>query len=230
MNWPLSNPEEPEVPERIIDDCLCAFRTGYSASKFVAEQILAKANEQRSVDVMILRLGQIIQPGDFSRESERRDTAWIPGFFESARRLGCFPVDICDVDFLGIEEAAGVAFELSTQTLPRDIDNGGELRVYNIVNSEPCTWEGVLPLLNVEGLTTGILVSLKDWVVELRGVVEGGGDEGRSLPSLRIVGFFDALGDGKKGLRYETIKSREDSSMLRSLPPVDSSKLLGWET
>lgn len=95
---------------------------------------------------MILRLGQIVQAGDFSFAPGKAERSWIPGLLRTSKTLGCFPVDICDIDWLSINEASEAFFELSTK-IPAE--SASELLVYNVVNPSPCKWKEILPYLHI---------------------------------------------------------------------------------
>jgi len=116
--------------------------SGFSFTKITwvsVKQILATASERSGIDVIILRLGQVIQPGDFSSDFKRTDCSWIPGLFRTSRTLGCFPTDICDIGWASFDEASTILLELSTQTLPHSSHFKGQLLVHNPINSSPCS-------------------------------------------------------------------------------------------
>ena len=229
MNWPVTHPITSTIPEAIVSDYHSPLETGYSASKFVAEQILAAASQQAGVDVTILRVAQIIQSGDVSLETRRMDRSWVPGLLQTSKTLGYFPIDICDIDWLSLDEASATISELSTQTLHASASSTGQLLVYNIVNPAPCSWAEVLPQLHEAGVTSGTAVPFADWLVKLESALsKEPANATTALPSSKILPFFRALGQGRQGLKYDTRQARDASPTLRSMRPVDRIKFAGW--
>jgi len=228
MNWPLANPTIPVVPEAIISDYRGALETGYSTSKFVAENTLAAASQRSGVEVIILRLGQIVLSGDFSPNAKRVNS-WISGLFETSKTLGCFPIDICDIDWLSLDEASATLYDLSTKPLPTSTGSTGPLLVYNAVNPSPCSWAEILPQLHDAGVTSGTPVPLTDWLARLQSASSNEtANPNTPLPSSKILPFFRALGKGRQGLRYDTRKAQEACIILQSMRPVDRERVAGW--
>ena len=242
MKYPLLHPNTPAVPEQIIADPKAALGTGYSRSKFAAEQILAAASEQET-PATIIRLGQIVQAGDFSSQSdvsERRSQqgSWIPALFRTARELGCFPEDICDLDWLELADAARLIADIATsaESIGFALEKG-VLLVYNAVNPAACKWREVLPVLEKAGVCLGRGVPLREWVEELECAVRERERDDRpaeadsvyaSLPAARILPFFRYLGGGAQEWRFETCRACEVSEALGSVRPVGPDVVEGW--
>jgi len=53
-------------------------------------------------------------------------------------------------------------------------------------------------------------------------------DADNTLPSGKILLFFQALGKGKGGLRYDAYHTREVSLTLQQIQPVDREKIMSW--
>ncbi|KAI9705387.1 MAG: hypothetical protein M1820_005217 [Bogoriella megaspora] len=138
MNWPLKNPESPVIPADQVVDHSNTLQTGYGISKSVAEQILSVGSKQ-GADIVIIRFGQIVRSGDFSSRQDGLGRSWIPALFKTSKTLCCFPVDICDIDWLSLDEASTSFLELSLHDLPKSQKSTGGLRVYNSVNESPGT-------------------------------------------------------------------------------------------
>lgn len=159
MDWPIKNHSSPIIPEDRIVDQSNSLQTGYGISKSTAEQILS-ISSIRGADVNIVRFGQIVQSGDFSGEKNRMDHAWVPALFQTSKTLGCFPIDICDIDWLSLDEASAAFLELSIQDLSSFDGSTGRLRMYNAVNHSSSSWADVLPQLAEADLAPNSAVSL----------------------------------------------------------------------
>lgn len=75
-------PEAPVPPE-------LALMSGYSQSKWVAEQILQNAGARTALDPLVCRVGQVSggPSGDWAPNE------WYPIMVQSATQVGCFPED-----------------------------------------------------------------------------------------------------------------------------------------
>ena len=265
LNYPLCSPPASStgVPEAMVVDSRCPLATGYAQSKFAAERLLEAAAELCTVPVTIVRLGQVVQAGaDFSASpgGRRADRSWVAGLFRTSNALGCFPENICDIDWLQQEEAVGALVELSLGSVvvsssndddDGDDGDGGEhetkiddpksptplLDVFNLVNPfPPAPWSDLLPELKKQGVLKPEVgsVSLSEWVARLREAGdEGAGDEeekkkGESLPGHKLLGFYESLGKGTRGVRFSTERACAASRTLRRLQPVSAEVVARW--
>ena len=102
----LRSPELPAqnpVPEEYIADPEICLGSGYSESKWAAEQILQAAQEDTGLKTIVVRLGQIC--GGYNNYWNERE--WFPAVVKSAPHVGCLPA---------LEEASLQAYVLSNLT------------------------------------------------------------------------------------------------------------------
>ncbi|KAL9084959.1 MAG: hypothetical protein Q9165_007825 [Trypethelium subeluteriae] len=228
MDWPLKNPESPIIPEDQVGSHSSALQTGYGISKSVAEQMLS-AGSQQGADIVIIRFGQIVQPGDFSSKQDGMGRSWVPALFKTSKTLGCFPVDICDIDWISLDEASASFLELSLHEIPESRESAGGLRVYNAVNGSSGAWADVVSQLAKASLTPDSSVALVTWVSRLETAIsEHSEDLDTVLPCAKLLSFFRALGKGRAGLEYDKRCARHDSKTLRSLSAVNRDKIDTW--
>lgn len=73
------HPIEPQV----------AVGTGYSESKWVAERVLTQAAQTKSLEALIVRVGQVCGGPNGAWNAHE----WFPAVVQSAHKVGCFPDD-----------------------------------------------------------------------------------------------------------------------------------------
>ena len=235
LNYGTYHAPSTRVPESLVSDPRAALTTGYAQSKFAAEQMIATASERCSVPSIILRLGQVVQAEDFSSlDGERAKHSWVPRLFKTSNLLGYFPENICDVDWLELEHAAAIVGELSMLDHDRSrVGKGartpdgmaGLLGVVNIVNPRPASWSMLLPGLKKRGVleVTTKPISLVEWVAKLRSTQLNQG-----LPAAELISFFESLGEGKQGVKFETECGRAGSKIFADLKPINEDVVARW--
>ena len=235
LNYGLYNAPSIRIPESVVADPRVALTTGYAQSKFAAEQIIAAASERCGVPTITLRLGQVVRAGNCSSlDGERAEHSWVPRLFKTSNLLGCFPENICDVDWLELEQAAAIVGELSIlehahsrvgnkTTSPDAV--AGLSRVINVVNPQPASWSVLLPRLKKRGVleATTDPISLVEWVGKLRSAQVNQG-----LPATELINFFQSLGEGKQGVEFETERARSGSKVFADLKPISEDVLERW--
>jgi len=93
-------------PESSVDP-LWAVGSGYAESKWVSEQILYAAAAQTKADTLVARVGQVCGgPDGVWNASE-----WFPSLVQSAPKLGCFPDDDKDVQWIPLDIATDALIE-----------------------------------------------------------------------------------------------------------------------
>ncbi|KAK6436716.1 hypothetical protein LTR95_007086 [Oleoguttula sp. CCFEE 5521] len=222
----MSHPSSP-IPEIVIDDPAVVTDLGYSKSKWVAEQICARANELDRLRgrVAVFRVGQVA--GDTKTGVWNAKEAW-PLMLGSVRETGTLPALEDEVlDWLPVDICATALIQGAAEY---DNENSEALKIYHVVNSHTTpTWTDLLGWLKAKREFE--IISPADWVQKLEVLAE----EGSQSPALQLLELWrNAYGD--KGLKGDDeppgheIKERKvfavDKSVqclpvLQSVKPVD---------
>ncbi|OQO13072.1 hypothetical protein B0A48_02536 [Cryoendolithus antarcticus] len=222
----MASPSSP-IPEILIDDPAVATDLGYSKSKWVAEQICARANgfDRLRGRVAIFRVGQVA--GDTKTGVWNAKEAW-PLMLGSVRETGTLPALEDEVlDWLPVDICATALIQGAGRQHEDEVDG---LEIYHVVNSHTTpTWSDLLGWLKAKREFE--IIGPADWVKELEALAE----EGSQSPALQLLELWrNAYGDKKpKGVDKtsgDEIKERKifavDKSVkclpvLQSVKPVD---------
>ena len=113
MNWGACNVRRGKVPEDVHDSWDLPEHMGYAESKFVAERLLAKAQEEVQVPAAICRVGQIAgSTTGFGMWSKQE---WIPSILASSKYLGKIPDSLGTmdtVDWVPVDKTAQIILDL----------------------------------------------------------------------------------------------------------------------
>ncbi|EKM48480.1 uncharacterized protein PHACADRAFT_108873, partial [Phanerochaete carnosa HHB-10118-sp] len=125
------------VPEEALPDPRVAAANGYGASKFVVEQVLARA-AARGLECTAIRLGQVCGP-EASGAWSAQD--WLPILVKTSVNLGSFPDLTGTVSWAPADVVADtfVDLVLSAARLPPTL---------NLVHPHPVEWRAVVRALN----------------------------------------------------------------------------------
>lgn len=210
------------VPESPVDDPLAAMSTGYAQSKLAAEKILAAASRQSGVPVSVVRVGQV---GGLSHGGGVwADQPWVSALIRSARTLGAFPSPVLPVDWVPVDTLATILERILLQH-----PAGGDVpapRFYNVVSGAQL-WTLLLDALPMDVRRhISRVVSLPEWLGELRTLAQSGGAEVSDLPAVRLVDFYAILGSGIESAHYET--GHTEAILGYSLRPLKQEILASW--
>ncbi|KAF9770302.1 hypothetical protein IL306_012181 [Fusarium sp. DS 682] len=151
---------EATIPERLPKSLAEASQTGYSRSKYVAEQICAKAAAEVGLPVAIVRIGQIV--GDTVSGIWNTSEA-VPLMIRSAQTIGALPTLQERVRWLPVDDVAQIAIEIGSS----DAMVPSQTSVFNVVNPHTLRWtEDLLPLLAENGLSFQA-ASSSEWLRKL---------------------------------------------------------------
>ncbi|KAJ3543082.1 hypothetical protein NM688_g5900 [Phlebia brevispora] len=225
------DPRDGPVPERPLDDPQVAAATGYTSSKYVVEQILAKA-DAKGMNLMSLRMGQAC--GSKSTGAWGT-TEWFPILVKSSVALGCLPRMKGPVAWVPLDAIGQMYIDVlvSPDTLPQ---------VVNVVHPRPTTWTEVLDGIREELGGHLPFVSLDEWVAKLDALpAEVSNDELQRIPALKLRPFFRGLAntdkqrrelgensEGEGALLHETSQLRKCSKTMQQLPPMDKENARMW--
>jgi len=156
----LNGPRDVLIPEAPIEPEV-ALSSGYSQSKWVAEQILYTAASVTALDPMIVRVGQVSggQCGTWAANE------WYPIMVQSATQLGCFPDDARPVNLIPFDIAAAAIVDF------RSASNA--THTVHLVHPRPVSWRSIATVIASE--LSVVLVPLDDWLAKLE-------QSARSLP------------------------------------------------
>lgn len=206
------------IPEAAVEDSLAAMNTGYAQSKLAAERILISANRQAGVPASIVRIGQIGGPTS-TATSAWADQPWISGIVHSSEALGCLPSPVLPVDWIPVDTAAAMLHGFITQS-PQS-----EAAVYNVCSDKPQDWDSfVSAVRELRGISE--VVSLPDWVQRLRDVKNPTPEDAAKLPALKMLDWYEALGDGQVTNPVATDRARAAAKV--EVPPLDRELLVSW--
>ncbi|XEV01557.1 hypothetical protein FSHL1_006844 [Fusarium sambucinum] len=167
------------IPERLPNSLAEANQTGYSRSKYVAEQICARAATESGLPVAIVRIGQIV--GDTVNGIWNTSEA-VPLMIRSARTIGALPTLQERVRWLPVDDVAQIVIEIGSS----DAIVANETSVFNIVNPHTLSWtEELLPLLSHNGLAFEYLTPL-DWLHRL----ENSNTDLKANPPRKLLEYF----------------------------------------
>lgn len=224
------------VPEALVEDALAAMNTGYGQSKLAAERILVAANRQSGMPVSIVRVGQVGGPSS-SRGSTAggggggdggawADQPWISAIIRTSVTLGCFPNPVVPIDWVPVDTVASMVQSFILQPARE------EPQVYNVAaaaeKAQP--WSFLIDVLRELGVVRGTteVIPLRDWVKKLRNISDARSpqDLAHDWPALKMLDFYETLGDGADSLSYATSRAREVSGV--EIHAVDKGLLASW--
>ncbi|KAH9840927.1 ketoacyl-synt-domain-containing protein [Rhodofomes roseus] len=118
------------VPEELVDNPSVAVGTGYSESKWIAEQMLQRAAESNICQPSIVRLGQL----SGGANGAWRTTEWIPSMVTASLALGCLPDGSGDATWIPVDASAAAMLDF--------VDTPA--RVLHIQHPRPVSWTSVM--------------------------------------------------------------------------------------
>ncbi len=208
------------IPEQIIDDPTSASNTGYSQSKWVAEHVCNRANNENRLrgNISVFRVGQL--SGDTRTGVWNSKEAW-PLMLSTVKLLGALP-DLGDevLDWLPVDLAAQAMVEGAAI----DEASEGTLRVCHILNdNRKPTWRDMLGWLSKR--VSFETVSPTQWVNRL--AFEA--DKGSNHPALQLLDHWKKAyqdkgssdGEQQQPVRFQMEKTRALIPSLRVNPAVD---------
>lgn len=208
------------VPETLVEDPLAAMNTGYGQSKLAAERILATAQLESGIPVSVVRVGQVGGPS--SSDIVWPDQVWISAIIKTSKAMGCFPATVAPIDWVGVETVASILESVALQP-----DKKLDAPQFFNVASESQPWSMLLDVLREPGSDGFEVVSLSEWVKKLRALTSASAaPDVTKLPALRLIDFYDILGNGADSMAYATEHTRAVCGV--DLSPVRRDLLSSW--
>lgn len=213
------------VAEDLVPWSYVEERMGYAQSKWVAEQLLAKAAAQAEIPVRIARLGQVC--GD-SVEGLWNPAEAIPTIVRTAVTQGVLPGDEEEeLQWLPADVAGEAIVDVAVYEDEDEKEESRLVQVFNLVNSTfPLFWKkDFLPFLRRAGLSFEI-ISGKDWVKKLE-KYSSSTSTMQDEPAVKLFDFFKHKYDTstttnsrgkeeeqKNHPRFETARAKKISSAM----------------
>ncbi|EPS94433.1 hypothetical protein FOMPIDRAFT_1038850 [Fomitopsis schrenkii] len=148
------HPIEPQV----------AVGTGYSESKWVAERVLTQAAQTKSLEALIVRVGQVCGGPNGAWNAHE----WFPAVVQSAHKVGCFPDDPRVVSWLPLDAAAVAVAGLVHAP-------AGKEDIIHLIHPRPVPWSS-LAVTTTQELDVA-LVPYNEWVLKLEALSASGQSE-----------------------------------------------------
>lgn len=214
MNWVMTVGEGFASETVPSDECSTALETGYAESKYIAERVLHEANQRSGVPVSILRIGQVgvsTVQGDVAVPRQE----WLVTLTKTSMTMGAVPTNVSLVDWIPINELGGAILDIIHSE-----DSSVEAKVFNLVNPNPLPWDALIKTLVEHFGMKAKPTPLTQWVEKLRRSTT-------STPAARLLGFFEAIGEGVE-VRYRTANSAKASKTFRQMPPVSVKWVVEW--
>ncbi|KIP06795.1 hypothetical protein PHLGIDRAFT_118644 [Phlebiopsis gigantea 11061_1 CR5-6] len=220
--WLLSNGPVPEMP---LSDPVVAASTGYTASKYIVEQIVDAAAKQ-GLSVTAIRVGQACG----SRASGAWGTTeWIPMMIKSSIALGCLPAMTGPVAWMPLDAIGRIYSDWVTS-------NSDFPLLVNVVHPRPTTWDVVFRGICEELGSQLPVVTLNEWVSKLDRAAGYASEQVLiSMPAIKILDFFRSLSSsgtvptsGAVNLAFDTTRLLESAPTVIELQPISEEHTGMW--
>jgi thioester reductase-like protein len=211
--WPRNHPEEPTIPEDVIQDCADAMATTYGESKYVAEMLLAQASADSGLVTAIVRAGQIGGPSSYSVTQRMWPTqGWIYSIINASKKKEAWPTHVQPLDWIPVDALAeGIATITTSQQCEKRM-----LQVYNMVHPNPAPWSLLSATLRMRFGLRFRELSLPHWL---------------ELFEPKRMKLFEFLQVGGHGREYDMVYENENAlKVLPSIAPITMDQLERWLT
>ncbi|TEB21758.1 acetyl-CoA synthetase-like protein [Coprinellus micaceus] len=194
-----------------ITDPKVAAGSGYSESKWVAEQVLRRAAEATSFRPVIVRIGQL----SGGRNGCWNPSEWFPIIVRSGETMRCLPRSAGMVSWLPVHSAASALTEIRECSEP----------FLHFVHPAPIPWNDMVELL-AEALSIP-QVSYGEWLAKLEALASDLSlSDLNSNPALKLLPFYKSvqglsLPEDAEAFGSPSLSSEKAAALARSLhPPV----------
>ncbi|GJE93768.1 hypothetical protein PsYK624_099290, partial [Phanerochaete sordida] len=231
QDWDVARGPVPEAP---LADPALSVGTGYGSSKFVGENLLARAAE-RGLQCMSLRIGQVCGA---AATGAWGTSEWVPILVKSSIALGKLPELDGTVSWIPMDAVADIIRDivLSQEEMPT---------LVNAVHPRPVAWKQVMGDINAcLGDKPLAVVPYSWWLEALERAADGATQEDlERIPALKILDYFRAFGIDRRSLHsvpedvaleaggfstHESQKLRAFCPSVRELAPVNEQHVRAW--
>ncbi|KAL0572747.1 hypothetical protein V5O48_009211, partial [Marasmius crinis-equi] len=155
---------------------------GYSESKWVAEQIIARAASSAGLRASIIRVGQLSGGPNGSWTTKE----WLPSLVHASALMKCIPYDDRVVSWIPLDVAGKVVVDL----LDAPRDSSQTPTIFHLVHPNPVPWTSLARSFSQKlGLS---LVSYTEWLRLLEESSTGPAFE--SLNAVTLLDFYKNAG------------------------------------
>ncbi|KAJ7083262.1 hypothetical protein C8R44DRAFT_822628 [Mycena epipterygia] len=190
-------------------DSKTAVESGYSESKWVAEEILTKTAELTPLKPLIVRVGQLC--GGVNGAWNVHE--WVPALVQSAQFIGCLPEDSRGVSWIPVHVAAAAIIDF-LEAVP-------STRIVHLINPQPIAWS-ILAKLIASDLSVP-LVPYTDWLSRLENATQH--EHSKSFRAPRLLNFFRSvnrqISDEEDAFAFPKLDMRHALSSSESLQASD---------
>ncbi|KAJ7185924.1 hypothetical protein C8R46DRAFT_388493 [Mycena filopes] len=163
-------------------DAEAAVESGYTQSKWVAEQIIAKTAESTPSKPTIVRVGQL--SGGMNGAWNPQE--WVPAIVQSAKVIGCIPDDNRDVTWIPVHVAAAALVDFLNSDSP-------SARILHLINPQPVPWSSLANTV-VEDLGKIPLVPYAQWLSRVEEATKLP-ENAKGFRAGRLLDFFRSLAE-----------------------------------
>ncbi|KYK57081.1 NRPS-like enzyme [Drechmeria coniospora] len=213
------------VPEhRLDDDALPDM--GYGRSKLAASRILDAASSGSGVPTVSIRMGQIAGPRGPRGVWNKQEL--MPTLVASSLHLGVLPRDVGghdEVDWLPVEDAAGLVLDLSGVTVKVAVSdlNG----YFHGVNPSKTTWTKLAAALEEYYAARIKLVSFEEWVAALEASAAATTDLSKN-PAVKLLDTYKGILRTSRAVRLDMRRTMRRSPTVAMLGPVTPELMKLW--
>ncbi|KAH9934343.1 uncharacterized protein B0H18DRAFT_870080 [Fomitopsis serialis] len=226
----FQNIETGQLAEHVVKPDV-AVGSGYSESKWVAERILLEAARKTTLEVLVVRVGQICGGGPDGAWNAHE---WFPAMVQSATKLGCFPDDLMTVSWVPLDTAATAMAGLILAPYKEDI--------VHLVHPRPVSWMSLATIIANELDVS--LVPFDQWLSKLEalhsshaprpGQARAEAESLRSVRALRLLPWFKVLSTSRDKSEASgcpapsASRATEMSPILAAAAPLTGADVKRW--
>ncbi|KAH9937867.1 acetyl-CoA synthetase-like protein [Epithele typhae] len=223
----LNQPASRHISEDTLDHgAEAAAGLGYSESKWVAEQLLARASSESGLRTIIARVGQL--SGD-RRVGAWNTKEWVPALARLSQLAGCVPDKDDTVSWVPIDVAAAALVDFVVGSSPAPSPAKREATVFHLAAPRPVAWRDIaLSMAKCLGVPR---VPASEWHAKVRAYANDAqvsGARAASHESAReLVEFLGSAMQGREPT-VATARAVEASKTLRDMRPLGGEDVERW--
>ncbi|KAF8195302.1 hypothetical protein K438DRAFT_1968611 [Mycena galopus ATCC 62051] len=191
--------KEVSLAELTIDSKVAA-GTGYTQSKWIAEEILRRMAKLTPVKALVVRVGQLC--GGINGAWNVQE--WLPALVQSTQVVGGVPDDDRDVSWLPVPIAAEAMVDFMESTTG----------IFHLINPRPVPWHLLAKVIASEFSIP--LISYTEWLHRLEKAANVQ-DNQATLRASRILHFFRSLS-----------RQKTDDEEAFGFPKLSMTRSLAW--
>ncbi|KAL0572470.1 hypothetical protein V5O48_009493 [Marasmius crinis-equi] len=160
-----------------------ALGSGYTESKWIAEQMTTKAREI-GLRTQIIRVGQLCGP---KANGAWRRQEWLPAIIQGSELLGCIPIIDGLVAWMHPEDASRAILE--------SLDTGDRFPILHLRHPHPIPWSAIANVISSALQVEAI--PLLEWLAKLREAqsIADSNQQGRKSYAHRLVPLYQHVAE-----------------------------------